>query len=179
MAVTEPQEMAFAETAPCRIDAAHECHAPASAVFEVLKDNPAAADWMGWYITSVQSTSTPGHGIGSTRRVTWLYGLGQLEERFIGWEEPALWSFTTTSFRPGIFAKYVERIRIEPTDAVHCRIVYRAALEFRSWARPLQRLVLAFVNRAIGPTLERLSDQAMSRHGARHLPGQAPAARDE
>ncbi|MEI5098253.1 SRPBCC family protein [Streptomyces sp. PmtG] len=117
MAKTEPQSIAFADTAPYQVNASHIFPAPASAVFSVLKDNPTAADWLGWSVTSAKSTSNPADGVGSTRTVVWLYGLGKLEERFVGWEDAALWSFTTTDFRPGIISKFVERIRLEPSGA--------------------------------------------------------------
>jgi hypothetical protein len=172
MAKTEPQALEFSGTGSCQVNASHVCPAPASAVFAVLKDNPAAADWLGWYVTSSKSTSTPEEGIGSTRQVVWLYGLGKLEERFIGWEDSALWSFTTTDFRPGILSKFVERIRLEPIDDDSCRIVYRAAFDVTRTGRLVARPLMSFLNRAIGPTLQRMSDEAVKRqHGA--TPGSA------
>jgi hypothetical protein len=120
---------------------------------------------MGWYITSVRSTSEPEGGVGSTRDVNWLGGIAKLEERFVAWEEDALWSFTTTAFRPGILARFVERIRLEPIDG-RCRIVYNAGFEMSGIGRPLGQLLAAFVNHQIGPTLERLGAVAVARHGA-------------
>ncbi|MFJ2782954.1 MULTISPECIES: SRPBCC family protein [unclassified Streptomyces] len=161
MAKTEPQTISFADTAPYQVSASHVCPAPASAVFAVLKDNPTAADWLGWYVTSVKSTSHPEEGVGSTRKVVWLYGLGKLEERFIGWEDSALWSFTTTDFRPGIISKFVERVRLEPLDGDSCRIVYRAAYDLTGPGKLIARPLAAFLDRAIGPTLARMSDAAV------------------
>jgi hypothetical protein len=147
MAKTQPQELEFADAGPYQVDASHDCPAPASAVFEVLKDNRGGARWLGWFVTSVEPTSDPEHGVGATRAVTFLYGLGRLEERFIAWQEPSLWSFTATSFRPGVFSKFVERVRIEPADDGSCRIVYRAAFDFTPLARPLARIVAGWLNR--------------------------------
>jgi ribosome-associated toxin RatA of RatAB toxin-antitoxin module len=87
-----------------------------------------------------------------------------LRERFIGWEDSARWSFTATSVRPGLFSRFVERIRIEPADEQSCLIVYRAAFDFTRAGRLIDRPIMAFVNRAIGPTLQRMSDAAVKRH---------------
>ncbi|MFJ4770825.1 SRPBCC family protein [Streptomyces uncialis] len=164
MAKTQPQTIEFADMAPYQVSASHTCPAPASAVFAVLKDNATAADWLGWYVTSTKSTSNPEEGVGSTRRVVWLYGLGKLQERFIGWEEAALWSFTTTDFRPGIISKFVERVRLEPIDDTSCRIVYRAAFDLTRPGKLLARPLTGFFNRAIGPTLQRMSEAAVAQH---------------
>jgi Polyketide cyclase / dehydrase and lipid transport. len=145
------------------VDASIACPAPTSAVFEVLKDNRRGSDWLGNGVTSVEPTSDPEHGVGSTRTVTFLHGLGKLEERFIGWEEPTLWSFTATSFRPGIFSRFVERVRIEPLNDGSCHIVYRLALDFRLLARPLAPIVVGVLSRAIRPTLARMSQAAVER----------------
>jgi hypothetical protein len=158
---SHPQGLDYPDTAPYRVTASHECAAPASAVFDVLRDNPAGVRWMGWYITSVRSTSDPEGGVGSTRDVHWLGGIGKLEERFIGWEEDTLWSFTTTAFRPGILAKFVERIRLESIDDDNCRIVYDAGFEMSRIGRPVGRLLTAFVNSQLRPTLRRLGDTAI------------------
>lgn len=157
MARLQPRDLTFADTGSCQVNASLVCPAPARAVFDVLADNSRGSEWMGNGVTSIESTSDPKHGIGSTRTVTFLYGLGKLEERFVGWEEPTLWSFTAISFRPGIFSSFVERIRIEPLDEGSCRIVYRLAFDFRLFARPLAPVVTWVLSQSIGPTLGRMS----------------------
>lgn len=164
MAKTQPQTLDFADSGPYQVNATHICPAPASAVFAVLKDNATGADWLGWYVTSTKSTSNPEAGIGSTRRVQWLFGIGQLQERFIGWEEDALWSFTTTDFRPGIISKFVERVTLEPIDETSCRIVYRNAYDLTGVGKLFARPLTMFLDRAIGPTLGRMSDAAVAHH---------------
>lgn len=131
-------------------------------MFAVLADNPGAAGWLGWYVTSVKTTSSVAHGVGSTRAVNWLFGLGRLEERFIGWEEPILWSFTLTAVRPAVFNTFVERIRIEPIDDAGCRIHYAMGTELVGPAKLLARPLAGWVNREIGPTLQRMSDAAVA-----------------
>jgi len=102
-------------------------------------------------------------GVGSTREVTFLYGLGKLKERYIGWEDQKLWSFTATSFRPGVFSKFVERVTFEPVDDDSRRVHYRAGVDFTPLGRPFARLAVAWLSRAIGPTLQRMSELAVAR----------------
>ncbi|MFI8977393.1 SRPBCC family protein [Nocardia asteroides] len=163
MARTEPQHLEFAETAPYTIDYTHPCPASASAAYAVFKDNRGGARWLGWFVTAVEPTSSPEHGLDSTREVTFLYGLGKLSERFIGWDEPRLWSFTATEFRPGVFSKFVERVTFEPVDANSCLVHYRAGFDLSPSGRPFARLIVAWLQRAIVPTLERMSQLAISR----------------
>ncbi|NMO04031.1 hypothetical protein HH308_22715 [Gordonia sp. TBRC 11910] len=160
---TQPRQLDHPDVAPHRVNAVHDCPAPASSVFAVLADNPGAARWLGWYVTSVATTSTAEHGVGSTRAVSWLYGIGRLEERFIGWEEPSLWSFTLTGARPGLFREFVERIRIEPLGEDSCRVHYDMGVDFTPFGKVLARPLIAWVNQEIGSTLQRLSDAAVAR----------------
>jgi hypothetical protein len=60
----------FADTAPFQANATAVCQAPASAVFNVIKDNRRSPEWVGSGVTSVESTSDPDCGVGSTRTVT-------------------------------------------------------------------------------------------------------------
>lgn len=163
MGKLEPQTLSFADEAPYKVDASLACPTPASAVFEVLKDNGGGAEWLGSFVTKVEPTSNPEHGIGSTREVTFYWGLGKLRERFIGWDEPNLWSFTAVGWRPKVFTRFVERIRIESVDEANCEIVYRLGVDFAPLYRPLGPVVMGAVNRAIGPTLERMRDRAAIR----------------
>ena len=163
MGVLEPQSISFADEAPYRVDAVVFCPAPAHTVFEVFMDNRGGVKWLGWFVTKVEPTSDPEHGVGATREVTFLWGLGKLKERFIGWEEPHLWSFTSVGFRPKVFTGFVERVRFEPVDDNSCQIVYRMGADFAPLYRPLAPLVIRFLNRAIVPTLEGARDIAIRR----------------
>ncbi|WP_175400077.1 SRPBCC family protein [Tsukamurella pseudospumae] len=161
VAKTTQQPPEFADTAPYTVDYVHDCPAPVEAAFEVFKDNRGGTRWLGWFVTAVTPTSDPEHGVGSTRTVTFLYGLGSLEERFVAWEENRLWSFTATSFRPRFFSSFMERVTFEAVDETRCRIHYRAGIDFTALGRPFARPAIAFLNRAIVPTLERMSALAV------------------
>jgi hypothetical protein len=163
MGKLEPQIMSFADEAPYHVDAVVDCPTSASAIYEVFKDNRGGAQWLGAFVTHVEPTSDPEHGLGSTREVTFLWGLGKLKERFIGWDEPYLWSFTAVGFRPKIFTRFVERVRFEPVDEANCRIMYRLGVDFAPLYRPLAPLVIRALNRAIVPVLEHASDLAVKR----------------
>jgi hypothetical protein len=158
----QPQELSFADTAPFRADASTLCPAPASAAFGVLKDHRRWPEWIGAGVTSVEPTSDPDYGVGSTRTVTFFH-FAEVEERFVGWDEPTLFAFTGTSFRPKIFAKLVERFQIEPVDDLHCRITYRMGADFPPLLRPFAGIVIRFFARAAQPTLERVSQEAVKR----------------
>ncbi|ANA99424.1 Uncharacterised protein [Mycolicibacterium phlei] len=162
MGALEPQSMSFADEAPYRVDAVIDCPTPVSTVYEVFKDNRGGVRWLGWFVTRVEPTSDPEYGVGATREVTFLWGLGKLKERFIGWEEDRLWSFTAVGFRPKVFTAFVERVHFEAVDENNCRIIYRMGADFAPLYRPFAPLVLRFLNRAIVPTLEGARDIAVA-----------------
>ncbi|MBB5102590.1 hypothetical protein [Streptomyces spectabilis] len=60
-------------------------------------------------------------------------------------------------------AELVERVRLEPVDETSCRIVYRAAFDLTRPGKLLARPLRGFLDRAIGPTLQRMSDAAVER----------------
>jgi ribosome-associated toxin RatA of RatAB toxin-antitoxin module len=160
----EPQDLEFADAAPFKADATTVCPVSAGAVFDVMRDHRRWPEWVGAGVTSVVPTSDPDYGIGSTRTVT-FWRFAQVQERFIGWEEPTLWAFTGTSFRPRIFSKLVERFQIEPIDDQSCRIVYRMAADFPLLLRPFGGIVIGFMAWAAKPSLERMSQEAVRRQG--------------
>ncbi|GAB2570563.1 hypothetical protein GCM10027167_90310 [Nocardia heshunensis] len=154
MAKTEPVTLEFAESAPYQVNCTVEVATSAANVFDVLKDNRGGEKWLGWIVTKVVPTSDPEHGVGATRKVVWLYGLGGLTETFIGWEEPTLWSFTANTVRPGVFSRFMERVTVEPVSATSCRVHYRAGIDFSWWARPFSGFVTGYLGKAIRPALE-------------------------
>ncbi|MFF4369475.1 SRPBCC family protein [Streptomyces sp. NPDC001594] len=162
MAKLEPQDLSFAESAPFRADASITCPTSARAVFDVLKDHRRWVDWVGTGVTSVEPTSTPEEGVGSTRTLTFLH-VAKVEERFIAWEEPTLWAFTGTSFRPGILSKLVDRFQIEPLDGENCRITYRMGADFPPLLRPFARILIRQFARAANTALKRVRSEAIRR----------------
>lgn len=162
MAKMEPQELAFADLAPFTIEASAIIPTSATAVFAVLKDHHRWPDWIGSGFTSVESTSDPDYGVGSTRTVT-VWRVAKVEERFVGWQEPTLWAFTATSLRPGVLSKLVERFEIEPEGDDRCRVSYRAGCDFPPFLRPFAGIIVRLLARPVGPALERLSQEALRR----------------
>lgn len=162
MGKLEPQSLEFANTAPFKVDVSIVSPVPAQALFDVMRDHRRWPEWIGAGVTSVEPTSEPDWGVGSTRTVT-FFRVAQVQEAFVGWEEPTLWAFTGTSFRPRIFSKLVERFQIEPIDEQSCRISYRMGADFPLLMRPLSRIVMGVMSRAGRPALERMSREAVKR----------------
>jgi len=154
------QDLSFADTAPYIVSATFNSPHPAEAVFKVLADHHAGVKWIGMGVTAIYPTSVPETGVGCTRTVTLLYGLGKLEERFIAWEEPRIWAFTGTGIRPKVFTKFLERITLEPLPDHGCRIHYRAGIDFISMIKPLARIIVRFLTGEISKALKSLSDTA-------------------
>ncbi|MFJ6661085.1 SRPBCC family protein [Streptomyces sp. NPDC091377] len=163
MGKLEPQPLSYVDAAPFTVTASYLSPTPAATAFEVLKDNPGGVNWMGSFVTKVRSTSDPEHGVGATREVTFLWGLGKLKERFVGWEEPSLWSFTAVGFRPKVFSRFVERVRIEPVDDASSRIHYSMGSELSPLFKPLAPLIRRWFDGAALTTLRGLSEQAVKR----------------
>ena len=166
MAKLQPQDLTFADTATLRIDARFDSPAPPSAVFAVLADHRGAIEWIGSGVSKIQPTSTPEEGVGATRTVWFFGGLGRLDETFIAWDEPTVWSFTGTAFRPGVFTKFVERVSLEPSGGDGCRITYRLALETRPAIRPLDGIIRRVLAWQPPRVLASLSSAASRRHPA-------------
>jgi len=51
----------------------------------------------------------------------------------------------------------------EPVDDDSRRVHYRAGVDFTPLGRPFARLAVAWLSRAIGPTLQRMSELAVAR----------------
>ncbi len=120
-------------------------------------------EWVKAGVTSVKTTSSPGHGLGSTRRVT-FFGFASVSEKFVGWEEPTLWAFTGTSFTPKVFTKLVERFQIEPIDDRSCRIIYTIGADFPFLMKLISGRFLRFFTGAANAALQRLSNEAVRRY---------------
>jgi hypothetical protein len=172
MGKLKPQDLSFADTAPFTGGASAVMPVPASAVFTVLKDHQHWPDWVGAGVTSVEPTSDPDYGVGSTRKVTFMR-LAKVEELFVGWEEPTLWAFTGTSFRPKIFTKLVERFVVEPVGEQSARVTYSVGADFPWLLRPIGRFLIGRLGRAAEPALKRMGQEAAKRHDG--PPESAPA----
>jgi len=146
MRATRPETPDFVERAPTRISAQQVVGATPEKVFEALADAPS---WTQWWpgLTEARWTSAEHGGEGSTRRVK-VRGL-EVEERFVVWDPPRVWSFTFLAARPGFADAGVERAEIEALDDDRSRVRYTMAVELRGAARLLERVLKRRVQRGI------------------------------
>lgn len=122
------QDLSFVDRAPARAEATVDIDAPPAAVWAVLVDHRRWPEWFGPALVSCEPTSNVEEGVGATRMVR-LRGGAAITERFIAWDEGALWAFTGTAAKPKVFAKLVERARLEPLPGDRTRITYTMAFE--------------------------------------------------
>jgi hypothetical protein len=162
-----PEDISFPDTAPYKAEASVVCPAPARMVFAVLKDNERWAEWAGAGITSVKSTSNPGYGLGSTRRVT-FWGIARLEEKFIEWEEPKLYAFTGINLSPKALTKLAERFRIEAIDETDCRITYNMGADFPLLLKPISGILTWFLSRTVWTIIEGLRKESVRSYRDAH-----------
>jgi len=162
MAKMIPQDLSYPDIAPYQISI--DVYSPASpaAVFKVLADHRGALKWIGFGITNVVPTSNPETGVGCTRTNTFFYGLAKLEETFIAWEEPKVWAFTGTGFRPGIFSGFVERLTLEPAGDNGSIIHYRLGVDVIPLMKPFMGIMLAMIRKQLSKVLGRLSEAAVA-----------------
>jgi hypothetical protein len=166
MASLEPQDMSYFDTAPMKCTVSIESPAPVQAVFAVLADHRRWPDWSGMGVTAVEPTSQPESGVGATRTLITGRGALRVQERFIAWEEPAVWAFTGTDCRPKIFQKLVEGFWLEPGDNDHSRITYRMGCEMPMLLNPMSGVMGAMWTQAFERALPNLSAEAVRRHQA-------------
>jgi len=155
----EERDLSFIDTAPVRIEASRTVAAPRQSVWDVLCDHRGWPSWFGPALASCEPTSEPDHGVGSTRSVK-LRGGATVEERFIAWDEPELWSFTGTSMKPALFRELVERVILAPIGEERTRITYTMALTPGPALWPVVPLLKLGVSRSLGQALEALGRTA-------------------
>ena len=128
-------------------------------VWQVLVDHRGWPSWFGPSLVSCEPTSTPEHGVGSTRTVR-LRGGASVDERFIAWDEPELWAFTGTSMKPAGFRELVERVVLAPIGHDRTRITYTMALTPSPAIRPLAPLLRIGVGKSLQKAVEALGRKA-------------------
>lgn len=140
----EPADPTFATTAPRIVTVDHVVDAPASAVWEVVTDNPG---WVEWFptMTSSENTSDPTSGVGSTRTVK-VGGL-RADERFVAWEPEKLWAFTITKTNLPMAKRFLEQLEFTP-DGDKTRVRYTGAYE----PHPLVRPIGGFIDKQLRST---------------------------
>ena len=155
----QERDLSFIDSAPVRIEAAVTVMATRAKLWSVLADHRGWPKWFGPSLVTCEPTSTDEHGVGSTRRVT-LRGGATVDERFIAWDEPELWSFTGTGMKPALFRELVERVVLAPIGDDRTRITYTMALTPAPALRPFVPLLRAGVGRSLRQALEELGRTA-------------------
>ena len=154
------RDLSFADTAPIRIEAATTVAATREQVWQVLVDHRGWPSWFGPSLVSCEPTSTPEHGVGSTRTVR-LRGGASVDERFIAWDEPELWAFTGLT-GPPVWKALVERATLVPVDG-GTQVTYRMAIEPARGCGWLVNLMGGGVRKAVGQALENLGPEIARR----------------
>jgi hypothetical protein len=154
------QTVAFLDTAPYRVSADFDSPASANRVFEVLADHRGGVKWIGTGITSIVPTATPETGVGCTRTLNFLYGVAQLREEFIEWDEGKVWSFTATAMRPKLCSSFVESFSLRSLGNDGCRIHYRAGIDLSWPMKPFAGSIVEALTRRVPTVLKNLSETA-------------------
>lgn len=163
MATYLPQELAFVDRAPVRIEGTAVVEGTAAEAWAVLLDYPSWPRWFGGGVSSCEATSDPATGIGSTRVV----GLGpggrlRFVERFIAWDDEADWAFTAIE-GPGVFRSLVERCSLLELSPTRTRVTYRMAFDPKLGLKPLVPGLRRGIGRALTKGMEGLAAEVTAR----------------
>lgn len=156
-----PQELDFADTAPLRAEGRTLVEGTPAEVWAVLLEYEAWPEWFAG-IKTCRSTSDPSTGVGSTREVL-LTGGASVQERFIGWEEGKLWSFTATDMKPALFRSLVERVTIEDLGPRRTQVTYRMAIDPSPALKLLAPALKPLLNRSLAKAMSSLAHQVAAR----------------
>jgi hypothetical protein len=116
----------FFDTAATTVQIAKRIPCNANTLFALLADAPAWVEWLG--ADSVEYTSDPPHGVGSTRKV--FIRRQWIDERFITWEPGKRLAFYgSASTLP--LAAFAEDFAITPDGADHCVLSWTTAIDGR------------------------------------------------
>lgn len=118
--------MEFFDEAPARFVAEVEIAATPSDVFDAFED---AASWPQWAlpITRVEWTSPPPFGVGTTRTVTMIGGVGK--EVFIAWERERRMAFRFTETSMPNTAAFAEDYQVTDLGNGRTRVRWIMAME--------------------------------------------------
>lgn len=149
-----------ADSAPWMLDMVGTIDAPVDRVWATFTDNPSWAKWFDG-CTSCESTSSPAHGVGSTRTIR-VSGL-KVDERFIAWESERLWAFTVVNLRPAFASGMIERATFTELEGTCTRIDYRVAIAPRRWASPLRKVIAKRLTAAFESSFRKLNAHMLAR----------------
>jgi carbon monoxide dehydrogenase subunit G len=154
MGTLAAQDLDYAESAPVIAERATVIAGSPEEVWAVILDYPGWADWFPG-VKACRSTSDPAIGLGSTRSVELGAGV-VVDERFIGWEEPALWAFTALSGPPG-FASLVERVTLREVAGARTEVTYRMAIGPKPALVPLFKVLRPVIEKNLASALSNLN----------------------
>lgn len=159
-----PQELAFADRAPVRVEGEVVADVEPAAVWDVLVDHRRWVEWWGDPIVRVEPTSQEESGVGSTRVVVLKPNIA-FDERFIAWEPGAVWAFTVVDGPRGI-RSVVERCTIHVEGPGRTRVTYRMAIDPKPALRPILPLLRRGLARSLDGAVGRLVEEARRRAAA-------------
>ena len=138
---------------------------------------PAFADarlWVEWFagMKDAHYTSPEPHGVGSTRHVH-VQGF-KVDETILAFDEGKRFAFRVDRGNLPVLAALVEVITLEAIDG-GTRVVYRQALEAKSWFRPLVPMMRRQMQRGLEAGLAGLDPWVQRRAGATRAPSAEPA----
>lgn len=156
MATATRQTMEWSATAPIRAVGTARSKASPDAVWAVLADHAA---WPEWF-PNVKKVDVlgPAEGVGARRRVH-IPG-ASVDEEFIAWEPGALFAFTATAVKPGVFRSLVEHCRIEPADGGGCTVTWSMCIEPAPLMAPLLKLAKGTLVKTVTKGMEQLAARA-------------------
>lgn len=116
----------FFDAAPARFEAVVEIAATPADVFDAFED---AASWPAWAlpIKHVEWTSPPPFGVGTTRTVTMVGGVGK--EVFIAWERGRRMAFRFTETSMPNTAAFAEDYQVTDLGGGRTRVRWVMAME--------------------------------------------------
>ena len=156
-----PQEIGYADTAPVQAEGRALVEGTPAEVWAVLLDYER---WPKWFmgLKRCRATSDPAIGLGSSREVV-LSGGATFQERFIGWEEEVLWSFTALEMKPALFRSLVERVTIENLGPRRTQVTYRMALDLKPALKLLVPVMKPALNRNLNKAMASLAREVATR----------------
>jgi hypothetical protein len=130
----KPCDESFFDRAPSRYVDSFEIPLPAGEVWGALTVE-GSLDWCRM-LGGAKWTSPRPFGVGTTRKMTAVFGALQISEYFFRWEDGRRYSFHAVSMNLPLFRRFAEDYLIEPTSPTSCRFTWTIAAEPTALGRP-------------------------------------------